>query len=158
MLLETLGGGGLGSGSFFFLNKKSATDLELIPVSFEISLNIDETDGGGGLNKVLSVIRLYWGADIIDSGGGLFLGAGIMIRFSTGIAGCIGLIIGGSSLLLIGVGTLTAGGNVAGRDTLPLPITLTSSFENTGNSTGALMLVGVPKLCVGAVGANPLDD
>jgi hypothetical protein len=83
---------------------------------------------------------------MIGFGGGM--GLGITTGVSSGITGLIGTMI--STGLDTGVGI----GAVIGSS----PTTLTDSSANTGNSTGAELLMGVPKLGVGGGGLKPPDD
>jgi hypothetical protein len=156
--------GGLGGAfGFFFLNIKSAIDCDVIPVSFDISLKRVEmllsSDGFISLragrvgNKNLpldvSLLSMVKGGfvDMIDVGGG-GAGLGITIGLSSGMTGLIGTIIGSGAETGLTVGT----------DTFSSPITLALSLANTGNTTGSLILIGVPKLGADGVGLKPPDD
>jgi hypothetical protein len=137
----------LGVGDFFFLNKKSATDLELIPVSFDRSLKrVEMLLSSLNFFSLLSIVSGGF-VDMIDLGGG-GAGLGITIGLSSGIIGLIGTIIGSGAETGFDTGT----------ETFSSPITLTLSLPKTGNTTGSLMLVGVPKLGTGGVGLKPPDD
>ena len=153
--------GGLTTGSFFFLNKKSAMDWELIPESFDISLNrvltlllssvgfISLRAGGGGLAGIINLLRLLpsdtrlGGGDVMIGIGGA-LGLGMTTGLSSGITGLIG--------------TMISTGFSMGAVIASSPTTLTDSFANTGNSTGAELLMGVPKLGGVGVGLKPPVD
>jgi len=153
------GGGAFGS-CFFFLNKKSATFCDVIPVSFEMSLKREETDGVGvavGSKNCLSLPREGW-VIILLGGAGFIIGVDAMVGGGGLKDGVISVMIDkGGSFTGIGVGTLTLTG--VGTETSSPPITLTGSSENVGNTTGALMLIGVPKLVgVGVMGVKPPDD